>query len=68
VFRFPVRHSGAEGTFVEGPGIVEATSACSFCSLVPGSAWHFQVWFRDAAGPCGSGFNLSSALTVSFAP
>ncbi|MFT7484692.1 MAG: hypothetical protein ACI9F9_000536, partial [Candidatus Paceibacteria bacterium] len=27
----------------------------------------FQVWYRDPAGTCGSGFNISSAQDVTFA-
>jgi len=68
IFRFPVRNSGPTGVIVEGPGIVARTASCSFCTLVAGSTWNFQIWFRDPAGPCGSAFNTSSALGVTFAP
>jgi len=30
--------------------------------------WSFQFWYRDPAGPGGSGFNLSDALAVTFCP
>jgi hypothetical protein len=34
-----------------------------------GDTRYFQVWFRDPTGaPCGSGFNVSSALQVDFIP
>lgn len=33
--------------------------------FLPGSTWHFQYWFRDAAGG-GSQANLSSGLSVTF--
>jgi len=33
-----------------------------------GSTWRFQLWFRDPPGPGGTGFNLSSAVAVSFTP
>lgn len=36
--------------------------------IVPGSTFHFQTFYRDFAGPCGSWFNLSNALTVTFTP
>ena len=34
-------------------------------TLVAGSTWNFQAWFRDPMGG-GAGFNLSDALTVTF--
>ena len=40
-----------------GPGVIQA-----------GSAWYFQLWYRDPFGPGGTGFNLSDALGVHFCP
>ena len=34
-------------------------------TLVAGSTWNFQAWFRDPMGG-GAGFNLSDALAVTF--
>lgn len=28
----------------------------------------FQAWYRDPSGPCGGGFNVSHALTITFEP
>ena len=28
------------------------------------TAGFYQFWYRDNSGPCGSGFNLSSALSI----
>lgn len=68
--RFGVHNSGASGELVEGPGIVghSATQFPPAGRIVAGATWHFQAWFRDPAGPCGSGFNLSNGLTVTFGP
>ena len=34
-----------------------------------GDTRYFQVWYRDSvASPCGSGFNISSGLEVTFCP
>lgn len=34
----------------------------------PGSTWTIQFWYRDPAGPGGSGFNTSDAMRVTFTP
>ena len=34
--------------------------------ITPDSTWYFQFWFRDPAGPGGTGFNLTDALGVTF--
>jgi len=34
--------------------------------IVPSSTWKFQLWYRDQAGPGGSGYNLTDGLSVSF--
>ena len=66
--RFGIQSSGGTGTYTEGPGLV--ADACgsfppSGC-IVVGSTWHFQGWYRDPGGPCGSAFNLSNAWSVTF--
>lgn len=35
-------------------------------TLLPGSTWNFQYWYRDPQGLDGSGFNLSNAMTLRF--
>jgi hypothetical protein len=34
--------------------------------ILPGSTWHFQMQYRDPAGPLGSGFNSTDALKATF--
>jgi len=34
----------------------------------PGSTWNFQYWYRDPAGPGGTGTNLSDGLSMTFTP
>ncbi len=68
LFRFPVRNSGPSGLLREGPGLV-ALSHARFAAngqITAGQTWNFQAWFRDPLGPCGSAFNLSNALRVTF--
>ncbi|MFT5154100.1 MAG: hypothetical protein ACI841_004107 [Planctomycetota bacterium] len=53
-----------------GPGLVQEsrTSFGAAGCISAASTWHFQAWYRDPQGPYGSGFNLSNAVSVAFAP
>jgi len=62
VRRFSVTAADASGTLSFGPGVVGTFPTL----LVPFSTWHFQGWYRDPGGPCGSSFNLTDRLTVTF--
>ncbi len=67
--RFPVQNSGSSGVMTEGPGIVAFSQTLQpACHIDPGDTWYFQGWYRDPQGPCGGLFNLSNALSVTFAP
>jgi len=70
LFRFPTQDSGAEGAVRLEPGLVAfaAANLPPAAQVFAGATWNFQVWFRDAAGPCGSGVNTSNALSVDFTP
>ncbi len=61
--RYPVQLSSATGTGAWGPGLQAVGGYNS------GETRYFQLWYRDpTAGPCGTGFNLSSGLSVTFVP
>ncbi len=61
--RLGVRTPDAGGTAGWGPGL--ATQA----GYAPGQTVRMQVWYRDPLGsPCGSGFNLSHGIELSFLP
>ena len=73
VYRYGVQSSGASGVLGEGPGIVAYSHAAfggfrGFGAIAAGETWNFQAWYRDPGGPCGSAFNLSNALAVTFVP
>jgi hypothetical protein len=70
LFRFPVRNSGSSGVIAQGPGLLAHASSHFgvFGTPTAGQAWNFQCWFRDPLGPCGSTFNLSNGMTVTFVP
>lgn len=52
----------ASGTSTFGPGLIASSGGF----ITAGSTWHFQTWFRDVGGPCGSFSNLSNSLSVTF--
>lgn len=68
--RWPIKNSGATGSFSYGPGMA-AFAAGNFPAafwLTAGSTWHFQTWYRDTAGPCATGANVSNSTSVTFTP
>jgi hypothetical protein len=69
-YRFPLQNGGSQGLST-GPGVV-AYSAAQFAgvngAIAAGDTWHFQAWYRDGSGPCGSGSNLTNGLSVTFYP
>jgi len=58
--RLGVRFASATGTATWGPGIA------GLGGFTAGTVRHFQVWYRDPGGACGTGSNLSNALTVTY--
>ncbi|MCP3918192.1 MAG: formylglycine-generating enzyme family protein [bacterium] len=60
--RLGLRTIDGAGTATWGPGQSQAQGWSA------GDVLHFQAWYRDPTGPCGSGANASHALTVLFVP
>jgi len=69
VFRFPIARSSADGALTAGPGLVAHSLGFADAGrLRAGDTWNFQCWFRDPGGPCGSAFNLTNGLEITFSP
>ena len=63
LFRLPFIYPiPASGNVSIGPGLIGLSAG----NITIGSTWHFQSWFRDIPGPCGSFSNTTNALTVTF--
>jgi hypothetical protein len=60
VVRLGVRFADPIGFAEWGPGYAAQQG------WAIGDTRYFQVWYRNLAGPCGNGFNLSNGLQVTF--
>jgi hypothetical protein len=69
-FRFPIQGADANGTFQFGPGIGDFSAGhfTPLGAIHAGQTWHFQAWYRNTVGPCGSGFNTTNSFDVTFTP
>ena len=69
VVRLPVSAISTDGVAKVGPGLAAQSVGTGIGNVImAGQTWNWQFWFRDPQGPCGSAFNLSNGLTVTFTP
>jgi hypothetical protein len=69
LYRYPIAAATPGGTAVFTGIVTYANSTFPAAgSIVAASTWHFQDWYRDSAGPCGTTYNVSNALSVTFTP
>ena len=55
-----VGHNSPAGSATFGPGLAGAAG------WTPGAVFGFQVQYRDPTGPCGTNFNVTSAVVITF--
>ncbi len=56
----------AMGNLVKGPGLIGGSPMT--LTVMSGSSYLFQVFYRDSGGPCGGFINTTNALSVVFTP
>ncbi len=67
----PALNSGSSGAATFGPGLIALSNTPAVPivgGIVPGDTWYFQTFFRDMGGSCGTGGNVSSAVSITFTP
>jgi hypothetical protein len=68
-YRYPVVQASPGGTFTMSGFAAHANQHFdALGSIQAGRSWHFQIWYRDPAGPCGHAFNTSNGFQVTFTP
>lgn len=68
-YSYAISGASATGTSVHLGVVTFANSTFPLAgNVVPGSTWHFQDVYRDQGGPGRRGWNLSSALSITFQP
>ena len=62
----PPVSSSAAGTVTRAVSLEQRPFDEEWSTVLPGSSWSFQYWYRDAAAPVSSRINLSDAVRVQF--
>ena len=65
MYRLGITQTTAVGVASHSLDVVQPAPAAP--SIVPGSTWHFQFWYRDP-GFGAAGYNLTDGVTVTFGP
>lgn len=66
LYRFPVRSATNAGHVRETDVVLTSQSFAPGGRITVGSTWHFQAWYRNPFGPCGTGSNTSNGLQITF--
>lgn len=67
-YRYPAGQVNSAGFDTLGPGLINYghDTFHSEGHIAAGETWHFQAWYRDLQGPCGTGSNMTNAYSVTF--
>jgi hypothetical protein len=69
LLRLGLQPADAEGVLLKGPGLAAYSQVFPpLGQIQPGQTWNFQCWYRDPAGPCAHGTNLTNGVAVDFTP
>ena len=65
----PTQQATPGGMMTKGPGIIAQTmNFPAGQEIQVGMTYYFQTWYRNPPGPCGSGWNMSNAIEITFTP
>lgn len=68
VYRLPVVTSDATGHAFYPLDYSHPPMNTGSGQIAAGGIWNFQYWYRDPAGPGGTGFNASNAMAITYCP
>jgi hypothetical protein len=69
IWRLQVANSRPWGATVYGDGLVAKSLLLPpGAAINSGDTWSFQALYRDVAGPCGTGRNLTNSVKIGFTP
>ncbi|MBK8178254.1 MAG: hypothetical protein IPK67_05040 [Planctomycetes bacterium] len=70
IYRYFGLSANGSGQVTFGPGLIgwANTHFPPLGNIAPGSTMHFQGWYRDPPGPCGTFKNLTNAVRINFLP
>ena len=63
-FRLSTLTVGAGGTAYFAVDLTSPSQPSG--AITSGSTWNFQFWYRDPGGPCGTTYNVTNAVAVTF--
>jgi hypothetical protein len=67
--RMPIYQADGTGTATVGPGaVISEVAASPIGAPTAGQTWYLQSFYRDIGGPCGTNFNFTNALSITWVP
>ena len=60
-----IKNSGATGSFMLALNLTQTPTPTGLVSVLPGEAWNFQAWHRDAVGGVATS-NFTDGVRVQF--